>query len=85
MDQTREQHKETSTVGLGLGLIARYKRFSLGLMGRNLNSPKFDSPEVDSRICKDVTIRQKHNFMSRVPACARDIRLLNPSPNQLCQ
>ncbi|MFW6177566.1 MAG: conjugal transfer protein TraF [Desulfohalobiaceae bacterium] len=63
-----EQYKETSTVGLKQGLMARYKGFSLGLMGHNLNSPKFDSPEMDGRTCKDVTIRQKHDFMPRIPA-----------------
>lgn len=37
-----EHFKETTTFGLDLGVMARYSKFNFGLVGRNLNSPKFD-------------------------------------------
>lgn len=40
--QSDENSKETTTLGLDLGVMARYGKFNFGLVGRNLNSPKFD-------------------------------------------
>jgi len=55
-EETREQYKETTTLGVDLGVMARYKRFTFGIMGRDLNSPEFESPTVDGREFDDVTI-----------------------------
>jgi len=40
--ETEEHFQETSTFGIDLGVLGWYKHFSFGLVGRNLNSPKFD-------------------------------------------
>ncbi len=42
LSETDEHFEETTTFGIDLGVMAHYGDFSLGLMGRNLNSPKFD-------------------------------------------
>jgi hypothetical protein len=42
VSQTDENFEETTTFGIDLGVLARYNRFAFGLVGRNLNSPKFD-------------------------------------------
>jgi hypothetical protein len=39
--QTTERYRETSTVGIDVGALARFPSFNLGLVGRNLNSPRF--------------------------------------------
>ncbi len=43
--ETDEHFEESMTFGIDLGVMARYGDFSLGLVGRNLNSPKFDGFE----------------------------------------
>lgn len=40
--ETDENYKETNTFGIDLGVMARFNKFNVGVMGRNLNSPKFD-------------------------------------------
>ena len=50
LSETNEHFEETTTFGIDLGVMARYGDFSLGLMGRNLNSPKFDG------FSKDITL-----------------------------
>lgn len=42
LNNVDERYKETSTVGLDLGVMARYGKFNFGLVGRNLNSPKLN-------------------------------------------
>lgn len=42
MKETDENYNETNTFGVDLGVMARFEKFNLGIMGRNLNSPKFD-------------------------------------------
>lgn len=37
-----ENYMESTTFGIDLGLLARFSKFNFGLIGRNLNSPKFD-------------------------------------------
>ncbi|MCP4648501.1 MAG: conjugal transfer protein TraF [PVC group bacterium] len=56
MKEADENYKETTTFGLDLGVMAKYGKFSYGLVGRNLNSPKFDGPTVNARVFNDVTI-----------------------------
>ena len=56
MEETTEQYEETTTFGVDLGFMARYKRFKLGVMGRNLNSPEFEAPTVDGKDFDDVTV-----------------------------
>jgi hypothetical protein len=48
--------EETTTWGLDLGLMARYYKFQLGLVGRNLNSPEFTGPTVEGIKFDDVTL-----------------------------
>jgi hypothetical protein len=45
--QTDEFYAETNTFGLDLGVMYRIDNFNFGLVGRNLNSPKFDGPTID--------------------------------------
>ncbi len=41
-EKTDKYYEETTTFGIDLGVMAHYGDFSFGLVGRNLNSPKFD-------------------------------------------
>lgn len=41
LDETTERYSESTTFGLDLALLARLPKVNLGLIGRNLNSPKF--------------------------------------------
>lgn len=45
--KTDEYYQETSTFGLDLGVMYRIDKFNFGLVGRNLNSPKFDGPTIN--------------------------------------
>jgi hypothetical protein len=47
LDQTDEYYQETTTLGLDLGVMYRIAKFNFGLVGRNLNSPKFDGPTIN--------------------------------------
>ena len=51
-----ENYKETTTFGVDVGAMYRMKRLQFGVVGRNINSPKFDGPTVNARIFDDVTI-----------------------------
>lgn len=42
LEKSDEMYEESNNFGLDLGVMARMKMFSVGLVGRNLNSPKFD-------------------------------------------
>ncbi|MFH7321319.1 conjugal transfer protein TraF [Desulfurivibrio sp. D14AmB] len=42
ISETTERYNESTTFGLDLALLARLPKVNLGLIGRNLNSPKFD-------------------------------------------
>ncbi|MDW7645550.1 MAG: conjugal transfer protein TraF [Desulfuromonadales bacterium] len=44
--ETDENYQESNTFGLDVGIMGRYRYFNLGLVGRNLNSPKFDGLTV---------------------------------------
>ncbi|MBU0481277.1 MAG: conjugal transfer protein TraF [Proteobacteria bacterium] len=41
-----EQYEETNNFGIDIGLMARMSMFNVGLIGRNLNAPKFDGPTI---------------------------------------
>ncbi|MEF8824446.1 MAG: conjugal transfer protein TraF, partial [Desulfohalobiaceae bacterium] len=56
MEDATDQYKETTTFGVDLGFMARYKRFKLGIMGRNLNAPEFEAPTVNGTEFDDVTV-----------------------------
>lgn len=40
--KTDEEYEQTNQFGLDVGVMARFPMVSLGIVGRNLNSPKFD-------------------------------------------
>ncbi len=42
--QTEERYRETETIGIDLGAMARFRRVNVGLMARNINRPKFKAP-----------------------------------------
>ena len=42
LDNIDSKYNETSTFGVDMGIMARYGMLQVGLVGRNLNSPKFD-------------------------------------------
>lgn len=42
LKETDEKYEETTTFGVDLGVMARFPYVNLGVVGRNLNSPKFD-------------------------------------------
>ena len=44
--ETDENYQESNTFGIDVGIMGRYRYFNLGLVGRNLNSPKFDGLTV---------------------------------------
>jgi hypothetical protein len=56
VENTKEQYEETTTFGVDIGFLARYKRFKLGVVGRNLNSPEFKAPTVNGTKFDDVTV-----------------------------
>jgi hypothetical protein len=56
LDNSDESYKETTTYGIDLGTSYRVKNFQFGLVGRNLNSPKFDGPLVNNRQFDTVRI-----------------------------
>lgn len=54
--------EETTTFGIDLGFMARYSKFQLGLVGRNLNSPNFKGPTVLGVKFDDVTLDPQAAF-----------------------
>lgn len=46
IEKSDEFYEETTTFGIDVGIMARLPKFNIGLVGRNLNSPKFDGPTV---------------------------------------
>jgi hypothetical protein len=42
MSETTENYNDSTNFGIDLVVLARYNHFAFGLVGRNLNSPKFD-------------------------------------------
>lgn len=39
-----KHYRETNTFGIDLGVMGRYRMVNFGVVGRNLNTPKFDGP-----------------------------------------
>ncbi|MBI5554423.1 MAG: conjugal transfer protein TraF [Elusimicrobia bacterium] len=56
LEDATKSYKETTTFGVDLGAMYRIKRFNLGLVARNINSPEFDGPTVSGKVFPDVTI-----------------------------
>ncbi|MBD1401043.1 conjugal transfer protein TraF [Pelovirga terrestris] len=65
LSETTENYNDSTNFGIDLGVLARYNRFAFGLVGRNLNAPKFDgfskdvmlsNGETSTVIAKDVRI-----------------------------
>jgi hypothetical protein len=44
LEKADENYEKSINVGLDLSVLARVPHFNFGLMGRNLNAPKFDAP-----------------------------------------
>ncbi|MDY6904751.1 MAG: conjugal transfer protein TraF [Thermodesulfobacteriota bacterium] len=42
LSETDARYEESLNFGIDLGVMARFRKFNVGIMGRNLNSPKFD-------------------------------------------
>lgn len=62
MEKTQEDYEQTINFGVDLGAMARFRWVQLGIVGRNLNSPKFKGPKVtnvDGSVTKfpDVTVK----------------------------
>ncbi len=53
-----ENYEESDNFGIDLGLMGRFKNFNVGLVGRNLNSPKFDGPTVTSTVGPVIRTRK---------------------------
>ena len=56
LEDSDENYEETMTYGVDLSALYRLKSFQFGFVARNLNSPEFDGPTVNSRKFDDVTI-----------------------------
>ncbi len=56
LSDSTENYVETTTYGVDLGAAYRIKNFQFGLVGRNLNSPKFNGPTVNNRQFNSVRI-----------------------------
>jgi len=56
LKKSDESYKETTAYGIDLGTAYRIKNLQFGLVGRNLNSPKFDGPTVNNRHFDDVKV-----------------------------
>ena len=52
-----QEYRQTSSLGIDLGLLARWSMLQVGLTGRNLNSPSFKAPSgfKDQRLEPQVT------------------------------
>ena len=64
LDRFDENYQESTNVGVDLGIMGRFRWFSVGLMARNLNNPSFDGPSfVDStgrrQEFADVTVERQ--------------------------
>jgi len=46
VEKSDEYYEETNNFGIDIGILYRMPMFNFGLVGRNLNSPKFDGPTV---------------------------------------
>ena len=57
ISDAEQRYKQTATVGIDLGLQARWPLLQAGLTGRNLNSPSFKAPSgfKDQRVDPQVT------------------------------
>ena len=51
-----KDYSETTTFGVDLGALYRINMWQVGLVCRNVNSPKFDGPTVKGRTYDDVTV-----------------------------
>jgi hypothetical protein len=56
LSKADENYKQSVNVGLDLGVMARIPHFDFGLVGRNLNAPKFDGPTVGGVTFPDVRV-----------------------------
>lgn len=56
LKEADESYKETTAYGIDLGTAYRMKNLQFGLVGRNLNSPKFNGPTVNNKLYNDVKI-----------------------------
>ncbi|EMG37069.1 hypothetical protein PCS_02207 [Desulfocurvibacter africanus PCS] len=62
MEKTQEDYKQTINFGVDLGAMARFRWVQLGVVGRNLNSPKFEGPDVtnlDGSVTKFQDVKVK--------------------------
>lgn len=50
-----DNYQDSTTFGIDLGVMGRYKMFNFGLIGRNLNSPEFDGFAVDTLLSNGET------------------------------
>ncbi|MBU0730426.1 MAG: conjugal transfer protein TraF [Proteobacteria bacterium] len=46
ISKTDEFYEETDTFGVDIGIMARMNKLQAGIIGRNLNSPKFNGPTI---------------------------------------
>ncbi|MFA5514849.1 MAG: conjugal transfer protein TraF [Desulfuromonadales bacterium] len=58
LGQTDENYEQTTTFGVDLGVMARFPMVNFGIVGRNLNSPKFYGIKKDGiKIVDDVKVK----------------------------
>jgi hypothetical protein len=50
-----DDYEETTSFGLDLAAMARYARFNVGMVVRNINAPKFDGPTVVNPVTNTET------------------------------
>lgn len=49
LNDVKDNSKESTAFGIDLGVMGRYSMFNVGIVGRNLNSPKFDGPTIKNK------------------------------------
>jgi len=50
-----DNYQDSTTFGLDLGIMGRYRMFNVGLIGRNLNAPSFDGFAVSTQLSNGST------------------------------
>ena len=50
-----DHYQDSTTFGLDLGIMGRYRLFNFGLIVRNLNTPEFDGFDVSTRLSNGST------------------------------
>lgn len=61
LSQVTNDYNDSNSFGLDIGIMGRYHMFNFGLVGRNLNAPKFDGFDKDITLSDNRTVHMHAN------------------------